>query len=184
MNDITKYFNRNYVEGDIIKVKSIYSKIAKYPIWHYGVVVGHNDVVHFNLNAKKCNIEIIRTSLEDFVGSGENLRKCPISESHKKYSSHEIARRALSKVGTDFGGYNLETNNCEHFANWCASGICFSNQVPINEGTQTVKQKILERSTAPIIAACDAGEKWCDKAEKATTKFFDKAIEICGIFGL
>lgn len=184
MYNYEKYIHRNYVEGDIIKVRSIFTKIVNYPIWHYGVVVGNNDVVHFNLNVRKVNIEIIRTSLDEFVGSGEGLRKCYMSENHKQYSAHEIARRAISQVGTDFGGYDLDTNNCEHFANWCASGERFSNQIPTNEGTQTVKQKVIERATEPIISFCDAGEKWCDRAEKATTKFFDKAIEICGIFGL
>jgi Lecithin retinol acyltransferase len=39
----------------------------------------------------------------------------------------EAARRAESKVG--HRAYNLFWNNCEHFANWCATGLAFSQQV-------------------------------------------------------
>lgn len=39
----------------------------------------------------------------------------------------EAARRAESKIG--HRAYNLLWNNCEHFANWCVTGIAFSQQV-------------------------------------------------------
>ncbi|WP_329603983.1 lecithin retinol acyltransferase family protein [Clostridium hydrogenum] len=32
-----------------------------------------------------------------------------------KYTPKEIIKRAESKLGSDFGGYNLISNNCEHF---------------------------------------------------------------------
>ena len=36
-------------------------------------------------------------------------------------------QRALSRVGEH--RYSLTGNNCEHFANWCATGIAISQQV-------------------------------------------------------
>jgi hypothetical protein len=39
----------------------------------------------------------------------------------------ESVRRAESKIGCR--DYSLLWNNCEHHANWCASGVAFSQQV-------------------------------------------------------
>jgi Lecithin retinol acyltransferase len=38
----------------------------------------------------------------------------------------EIVRRARSRIGED--DYRLLTNNCEHFCNWCVSGVSRSAQ--------------------------------------------------------
>jgi Lecithin retinol acyltransferase len=46
-------------------------------------------------------------------------------ESH--YSPEEIVRRARSRLGES--DYRLLTNNCEHFCNWCLSGVSRSAQV-------------------------------------------------------
>lgn len=44
-----------------------------------------------------------------------------------KYLRHQIIRRAESRLGR--GGWDLFSNNCEHFANWCVKGIVESPQV-------------------------------------------------------
>eukprot|EP00438_Fugacium_kawagutii_P034026 Skav222212 [mRNA] locus=scaffold552:83019:83735:+ [translate_table: standard] len=38
------------------------------------------------------------------------------------HSGKETRRRALSKVGTSFGGYDAFRNNCQHFAVWARYG--------------------------------------------------------------
>lgn len=43
------------------------------------------------------------------------------------YSPEETVSRAKSKIGTK--GYNLFTNNCEHFAIWCKTNISESHQI-------------------------------------------------------
>jgi len=43
------------------------------------------------------------------------------------YSPEEIVRRAQSRLGEN--DYRLLTNNCEHFCNWCLSGVSHSDQV-------------------------------------------------------
>ena len=48
-------------------------------------------------------------------------------EKKQKASDEEIVRRALAAVGE--GGYNVFTNNCEHFANYCVFGKKSSDQI-------------------------------------------------------
>jgi hypothetical protein len=43
------------------------------------------------------------------------------------FSQEEIVRRARSRLGEN--DYRLLTNNCEHFCNWCSTGISHSRQV-------------------------------------------------------
>lgn len=124
-----EYMDEQFPIGEIVKIKSVWSHIAQFPIWHYGVVVDNNEVIHFNLDVDVFQIRIVKTSLEKFVGRGSELQKCKISNLHKIFDADEIMKRAYSVLGTDFGGYNLIENNCEHFANWCASGETFSNQI-------------------------------------------------------
>ena len=84
--------------------------------------------------------------------------------------------RALALVGYDFGGYNLLTNNCEHFANWCASGARFSNQVPSNEGERhSVGEKAFEKVVAePVLKALDDVSHSLDRLVEKTDEFFSK----------
>jgi hypothetical protein len=39
----------------------------------------------------------------------------------------EAVQRAISRIGER--RYNIAINNCEHFANWCATGVAISHQV-------------------------------------------------------
>lgn len=166
---------KRYKPGQIIKVYSKLSHISPVPIWHYGVVVGENDIVHFNLVAEDIEIRIIRTDLQQFVNGGTRLQVCQISELNKQLSEKEIISRALSCVGTDFGGYNLLTNNCEHFANWCASGDRFSNQVPSNEGERhSIGEKAFEKVVAePALKALDDISHGLDRLNEKTDEFFE-----------
>ncbi len=43
------------------------------------------------------------------------------------YSLEETMKRAKSRIGE--ADYNLATNNCEHFAMWCKTGVAESSQV-------------------------------------------------------
>lgn len=146
-----------YKPGQVIKVKSVWSLISPKPIWHYGVVVGFDDVVHFNLDVEIIDMSIIRTDLSRFKGCGVQLQVCQMSEFHKIYDNDQIIRRAISTVGTNFGGYDLLHNNCEHFANWCVSGEKFSNQVPFNEGEEhTLFRKSIDKIIVePILKVAD-----------------------------
>lgn len=49
------------------------------------------------------------------------------SEDYHLYSPQETIRRAKSRLGEE--EYDLFTNNCEHFAIWCKTGIRESHQI-------------------------------------------------------
>lgn len=160
--------------GEIVKIRSVWSHIAKFPIWHYGVVVDNNEVIHFNLDLDVFQIRIVKTSLEEFVGRGSDLQICKISNFHKIFDAEEIMKRAYSVLGTDFGGYNLFENNCEHFANWCASGETFSNQIPFSEDEDhsfwsKLGENVIFGSDSDkienIIEGCEKIADFCDKVE-------------------
>ena len=91
---------------------------------HYGVYVGNGEVVHFSylkeekfLN-KDTHVRIVKTSYEDFANGSQTYRE-PLREGMNANSGKETAKIAKGLVDNDFGGYNLATNNCEHFANYC-----------------------------------------------------------------
>jgi hypothetical protein len=92
---------------------------------HHGVYVGRGQVVHYSglSGFWQCG-PVEEVSLSRFVG-GHPVRIVPHPESAS--SPEEIVRRARSRLGED--DYRLLTNNCEHFCNWCLSGISRSAQV-------------------------------------------------------
>lgn len=131
-----------FLPGDIIRAfRGIY--------FHYGVYVGADKVVHFcsvgNNELESATADIVETSLLRF-SKGDPLSidtsETPIFE------RDEIVRRARSVIGTMQGSYNLLSNNCEHFANWCRCGKLVSHQKILVESlVDTVV------STAPFLGA-------------------------------
>jgi uncharacterized protein YycO len=64
------------------------------------------------------------------VGYADFARSRPTQVTNPEASPAErdlAVQRALSRVGERH--YSLTSNNCEHFANWCATGIAISQQV-------------------------------------------------------
>jgi hypothetical protein len=94
--------------------------------WHHGVYVGNGRVVHYSgLSGRfwQCG-PVEQVSLSRFAnGHAVWIVEHPKS----RYSSEEIVRRARSRLGEN--DYRLLTNNCEHFCNWCRSGVSHSAQV-------------------------------------------------------
>ena len=105
-----------FLPGSILRVfRGLY--------FHYGVYVGNGKVVHFcstgDNELDSASADIIETSLSrfskgDFVSV--DTQEKPLFE------GEEIVRRARMSIGTKLGTYNLLSNNCEHFANWCRCG--------------------------------------------------------------
>jgi hypothetical protein len=92
---------------------------------HHGVYVGHGRVVHYSglSGFWQCG-PVEEVPLSRFV-NGHAVRVVDHVES--QYSPDEIVRRARSRLGEN--DYRLLTNNCEHFCNWCLSGVSRSAQV-------------------------------------------------------
>lgn len=171
---------KKYSRGDIIKVWSLWSLVSPVNIWHYGVVVGEDEVVHFNLSDDN-GICIIKSNFERFINGGSSLKRCSISELNKKYTGEEVATRAEAHIGTDFGGYNLISNNCEHFANWCACGERFSNQIVISdEGEEhSITEKLFENIVVePIVDTIEKASDFVDDLSEKTDSFFENVFDL------
>ena len=68
--------------------------------------------------------DILKPGFLDVV----NLSKLLLGNSNYHiYSPEETVRRAESRLGER--NYNIATNNCEHFAIWCKTGVSESTQV-------------------------------------------------------
>lgn len=137
--------------GDVIGVsrKGLYE--------HYAIYIGNDRVIHYcgegndfggRVSVHEAPLcEFIKDSRDYFVvwfdegrpiklqcrtafifNSTADLYNSKYNESKKKtYSAEETIKRAKSRIGEE--QYNLVSNNCEHFAMWCKTGVSESSQV-------------------------------------------------------
>ena len=92
---------------------------------HHGIYVGHGRVVHYSgiSGIWRCG-PVEEVSLRRFaVGRSVTI----VDHGRSPYSPQETVSRARSRIGEN--DYRLLTNNCEHFCNWCRSGVSRSAQV-------------------------------------------------------
>ena len=121
------WIKRNPVYGDQIRVnRGLY--------YHHGIYEDDNHVYQYgsreNNELDPSKALIISTSLDDFLRGGVvEVKEYSDDELKRVRSKDEIVKFAKSKLGTGLGEYNLISNNCEHFSNYCAFGEKFSNQV-------------------------------------------------------
>ncbi|MCA1991893.1 MAG: lecithin retinol acyltransferase family protein [Coleofasciculus sp. S288] len=100
-----------YVFRPFLNLQGIYE--------HHGIDCGDGTVIHY----RKPSETIERTSLATFSqGQKIYLKRYPVG-----FISDVAVQRAESRLGER--KYNLLFNNCEHFANWCKTGISDSQQV-------------------------------------------------------
>ena len=80
---------------------------------------------------KEVNTKLSDKIVNDLLNIRPSMRKVlrflKNSSEYHLYSPKETVRRARSRLGES--SYNLATNNCEHFAIWCKTGISESHQV-------------------------------------------------------
>lgn len=108
------------------KIDGLMMRTMKYR--HYGVEVEDGQVVHFLCDTimKLEEGRIVKTSIQDFLKDGQLSVEKGITY---EFTRDEIVERAESLIGTDFNGYSVRNNNCEHFAFWCVTGNKESQQV-------------------------------------------------------
>ncbi len=112
---------------------------------HFGIYTGNDRVIHYykEKNPLVSDGIIKETSLSEFMSGSDTLYVLNGDSNHKQlldwlikriwgedfhsFSPEETVARARSKIGEK--GYNLVSNNCEHFALWCKTGIGMSTQV-------------------------------------------------------
>ena len=92
---------------------------------HHGIYVGDATVIHYSGLADGWNSGPIEaTGLDAFAGGAAMwVRLHPNSP----FKPREVSERARSRLGEE--AYCMGTNNCEHFAWWCAMGDHASPQV-------------------------------------------------------
>lgn len=101
--------------------------------YHHGIYVTDLHVIHFASITPGHEMDpneasIIDTTLEQFLKGGECEKRIYTEEEEKsKRSPQEIVSYAYSRLGDK--GYNVVSNNCEHFANECVFGRKQSEQV-------------------------------------------------------
>lgn len=98
------------------------------PHTHHGIDCGDDSVIHFG---RRGGEKICRISKNEFA-SGNKIH---VKEYGKCYSDDAVVRRAEGRLGEK--GYDLFSNNCEHFAYWCKTGKHKSEQVAQAQGGVT-----------------------------------------------
>jgi len=102
-----------YVYRNFGQLKGVYK--------HYGIDCGDGTVIHY----RKPSEVIEQTSLATF--SKDNPTYVAEYTQGFGYIPDAVVERAKSRLGEH--DYNLLTNNCEHFACWCKTGISDSKQI-------------------------------------------------------
>jgi len=92
---------------------------------HHGIYVGSGKVVQYGgLSRGLWRGPVEEVSLSQFAHG----RQIWVRAQQPRWSDpHEVVRRARSRLGED--RYNVLTNNCEHFCEWCVRGEHRSYQV-------------------------------------------------------
>ena len=115
---------RRPLPGDIVVADRKYYK-------HYGIYIGNNQVIHFGSEeGHELNpffAKVIKTSLKKFQkGDPFGVEE---SDEYNAFDSDKVIALAKARLGER--GYNILTNNCEHFANEYKYGVKRSRQVEI-----------------------------------------------------
>ena len=97
---------------------------------HYGVYIGKEEVIHFTTPEKKGSLE--RVSLAKFKDRKKVSIQTDFSP-HNRRSKKETAMKAIKlyqfeEDSIDWITYDVMSINCEHFANFCATGVKYSRQ--------------------------------------------------------
>ncbi|MGB3510143.1 MAG: lecithin retinol acyltransferase family protein [Microcoleaceae cyanobacterium] len=128
-----------YTLREFLKMDGVYE--------HHGIDCGDGTVIHY----RKGTETIERTSIKTFTdGRTIYVKKYPV-----RYIADTVIQRAESRLGEQ--KYNIIFNNCEHFANWCITGVIYSQQVEnfipllrninVDQLSEPVKQAILGAKT-------------------------------------
>jgi len=115
--------------GDVIYVKRMGDLYR-----HYGIYAGNSRVIHYAGHGSDWgdDVSIHEAPLSEFLQDARRFTVCRFKircdiPGYHLYSREETLRRAYLRLGER--NYNLITNNCEHFAIWCRTGISSSKQV-------------------------------------------------------
>jgi lecithin:retinol acyltransferase len=92
---------------------------------HHGLYVGQGRVVHY-----PGLIRGLRRRAVEEVSLAEFARGRPVAvrtDSRTRFDREDVVRRARSRLGEN--RYHIIRNNCEHFCEWCLTGVSRSRQL-------------------------------------------------------
>ena len=92
---------------------------------HHGIYVGCGMVVHYAGLSRSLHSGPVEEVTFSRFSMGRAVRI--VEHSDSRYSPQQIVLRARSRLGEN--KYHVLRNNCEHFCNWCMSGLSRSSQV-------------------------------------------------------
>ncbi|NEO28202.1 MAG: lecithin retinol acyltransferase family protein, partial [Kamptonema sp. SIO4C4] len=114
---------------------------------HHGIDCGDGTVIHY----RKPSEVIERTALLTFSQG----KKVYVKDYPTHFIPDVVVQRAMSRLGER--KYNLLFNNCEHFANWCTTGVSWSQQV--QDFVPFVTQSNPEQFQQPVEEALHATDR-------------------------
>jgi len=104
------------MHGDVHRVDR--TALGLIPFFHFGVEMHDGGICENTLQGVRL------VSLAEFAPDGITRVRNPDATLAQRAAAVD---RAASRIGER--SYNLILNNCEHFANWCATGVAISHQV-------------------------------------------------------
>lgn len=111
---------------------------------HHGIACGDGTVIHYSGEPGRPGA-VLRSSLLQFVGDGP----VRVRRYRRRLSPRVTVERARSRLGEQ--SYDLVFNNCEHFAEWAATGHARSLQVEsVGDALADVAQLVLPGSSAIV----------------------------------
>lgn len=121
--------------GDIIRVKQQF-------YYHYGIFVSEENIIQFgyrdNSDISPDEICVVSTDISQFSqGEIVEAQKLTHREEKTRKPPEEIVAVATSRLGER--GYNILSNNCEHFVNECTYG---EKRSFLDEVRETIRKKL------------------------------------------
>lgn len=92
---------------------------------HHGIYLGNNKVIHYSGLAN--GLRAGSVEITDLGTFSQGKRTYISHHSNRVFSHRQTVKRARSRLSED--KYNLLSNNCEHFVNWCIYDKARSPQV-------------------------------------------------------
>lgn len=122
-----KWWPEECKTGDMIRVK-----IGS--VYHFGIFVSEDEVIQFGLpptdlreRAEAADVTVCATDIAAFAcGNIVETAQFDRKEKKKRRSPEQTVAAARGRLGE--GGYDILSNNCEHFANECVFGEKRSEQ--------------------------------------------------------
>ena len=121
---------------------------------HHGVYVGNGRIIHYPGLIRGLH----RRAVEE-VSLAEFARGRPVAvrtDSRTRFDREDVVRRARSRLGEN--RYHIIRNNCEHFCEWCLSGVSRSRQL----------ESLMGRMGAAAIAVLQVAATWAHRVRAAS----------------